>query len=159
MVRHAQEARSLAVCGAAAHPVFVNRDITRGDRYVNRQVISTAAGTGSGSPYSPAIRFDNLLFVSGQVALTPAGAIGPEGIEEQTRLVLENLRTILDAAGSSLERVLKTTCFLTNIDDFATFNRVYKTYFPIDPPARSTCQVAGLAPGLLIEIDAIAAVD
>jgi 2-iminobutanoate/2-iminopropanoate deaminase len=129
---------------------------------VNRQVISPAAGTGSSaspSPYSPAIRFDKLLFVSGQVALTPAGSISPGGIEEQTRLVLENLRTILAAGGSSLERVLKTTCFLTNIDDFAAFNRVYKTFFAIEPPARSTCQVAGLAPGLLVEIDAIAAVD
>ncbi|HLZ32332.1 MAG TPA: RidA family protein [Chloroflexota bacterium] len=127
---------------------------------MNRQVISPAAGTGSSaSPYSPAIRFDNLLFVSGQVALTPAGAISPGGIEEQTRLVLENLRAILAAGGSSLERVLKTTCFLTDIDDFAAFNRIYKTFFPLEPPARSTCQVAGLAPGLLVEIDAIAVVD
>ena len=126
---------------------------------MNRQVISTAAATRGASPYSPAIRFDNLLFVSGQVALTPAGAIVPGGIEEQTRVVLESLRAILDAAGSSLERVLKTTCFLTNGDDFAAFNLVYKTFFPIDPPARSTCQVAGLAPGLLVEIDAIAAVE
>ena len=126
---------------------------------MDRQVISTAAGTRSASPYSPAIRFDNLLFVSGQVALTAAGAISPGGIQEQTRLVLENLRAILDVAGSSLERVLKTTCFLTNTSDFAAFNLVYKTFFPMDPPARSTCQVAGLAPGLLVEIDAIAAVD
>jgi 2-iminobutanoate/2-iminopropanoate deaminase len=126
---------------------------------MNRQVISTVAGTRGALPYSPAIRFDHLLFVSGQVALSPGGAVAPAGIEAQTRLVLENLRAILDAAGSSLERVLKTTCFLTNIDDVAAFNGIYKTFFPIDPPARSTCQVAGLAPGLLVEIDAIAAVD
>lgn len=127
---------------------------------MHRQVISPAAGAGgSGSPYSPAIRFGNLLFVSGQVALSPSGAISSGGIEEQTRLVLENLGAILEAGGSSLDRVLKTTCFLTNGDDFAAFNRVYKTFFPIEPPARSTCQVAGLAPGLLVEIDAIAAVD
>ena len=124
---------------------------------MDRQVISTTSVARSGFPYSQAIRFGDLIFVSGQVALVPSGQISPGGIEEQTRQVLENVRAILEAASSSLDRVLKTTCFLSSLEDLAGFNATYRTFFPTDPPARSTFQVGGLPPGMLVEIEAIAA--
>ena len=110
-----------------------------------------------GAPYSQAIKAGGLVFVSGLVALVP-GATEPVGsdVGEQTEQVLANLRAILEAAGSSLERVVKTTVYLTNLDDFQAMNDVYRTHVGEVPPARATVEVSALPSGALVEIDAIA---
>jgi 2-iminobutanoate/2-iminopropanoate deaminase len=110
-----------------------------------------------GAPYSQAIRAGGLVFVSGQVALTPGGnEIGGGGITEQTEQVLANLRAILEAAGSGLDRIVKTTVYLRNLDDFQGMNDVYRKHAGDVPPARATVEVSALPSGALVEIDAIA---
>ena len=120
------------------------------------QVIRTERAPIPRGPYSPAIRAGNMVFVAGQVPLDPATNQPVEGsIEEQTRRVMENVKAILEATGSSLERVVKATIFLADIGDFAAVNGVYAEYFAGTPPARST--VAGTLPsGFRLMIDAIA---
>jgi 2-iminobutanoate/2-iminopropanoate deaminase len=110
-----------------------------------------------GAPYSQAIQAGGLVFVSGQVALTPGGnEIGGGGITEQTEQVLANLRAILEAAGSGLDRIVKTTVYLRNLDDFQGMNDVYRKHAGDIPPARATVEVSALPSGALVEIDAIA---
>ena len=110
-----------------------------------------------GAPYSQAIKANGFVFVSGQLALVPgAKELVPGGITEQTEQVLTNLRAILEAAGSSLEQVVKTTVFLQNLDDFAGMNEVYARQIGDVPPARSTVEVARLPSGALVEIEAVA---
>jgi 2-iminobutanoate/2-iminopropanoate deaminase len=111
----------------------------------------------AGAPYSQAIRIGDLVFVSGQIPLRPGGSqlVGP-GIAEQTEQVFANLRAILEAAGSGLDRLVKTTVFLKDLDDFAAMNEVYKKHAGETPPARSTVQVAAIPAGALVEIEAIA---
>ena len=112
-----------------------------------------------GAPYSQAIRAGDLVFVSGQVALEPAHReIVGETIEEQTEQVFKNLRAILEAAGTSLERVVKTTVFLTDFADFAGMNEVYGRYVGETPPARATVEISSLPSGAKVEIEAIATV-
>jgi 2-iminobutanoate/2-iminopropanoate deaminase len=126
---------------------------------MDRVVINTPAVAGSGKPYSQAIRFGDVVFVSGQVPFDgTTGRALDAPFDDQVRLVLDNLRTILEAGGSSVELVLKTTCFLADIGDAGRFNEIYREYFPIDPPARSTFQVGSLSPGFLVEVEAIAGV-
>jgi len=110
-----------------------------------------------GAPYSQAIKANGLVFVSGQLALRPdhAEIIG-DGIAEQTEQAFANLRAILEAAGSGLDRLVKTTVFLQNLDDFAGMNEVYKQHVGDSPPARSTVEIARLPSGALVEIEAIA---
>jgi 2-iminobutanoate/2-iminopropanoate deaminase len=121
--------------------------------------ISTDRAPRSKSPLSQAIRFGDLLFVSGQVAADPESGQPVEGgIREQTERVLENLNAVLEAGGSSLEDVLKTTCFLTDMADFAAFNELYSRYFPGRRPARSTVGVAGLAGTYIVEVEAVAVI-
>ena len=110
-----------------------------------------------GAPYSQAIRANGLVFVSGQLGLKPdhAEMVG-DTIEEQTRQIFDNLEAILAAAGSGLERIVKTTVFLTSLDDFQGMNSVYAERVGDTPPARSTIEVAGLPSGALVEIEAIA---
>ena len=112
-----------------------------------------------GAPYSQAIRTGDLVFVSGQVAFQPGGS-EPVGstIEEQTEQVFSNVRAILDEAGSGLDRLVKTTVFLANFDDFQGMNAVYARHVGDMPPARSTVEVARLPSGVLVEIEAIARV-
>jgi 2-iminobutanoate/2-iminopropanoate deaminase len=113
-----------------------------------------------GAPYSQAIKANGFVFVSGQLALVPGGKeIVPGGIAEQTEQVFANLRAILDAAGTSLEQVVKTTVFLQSLDDFAAMNEVYARHVGNTPPARSTVEVAKLPSGALVEIEAIALTD
>lgn len=113
-----------------------------------------------GAPYSQAIEANGFVFVSGQLALVPGEKeLVPGGIGEQTEQVFANLRAILEAAGSSLERIVKTTVFLQDLDDFAGMNEVYAKHVGDVPPARSTFQVAKLPSGALVEIEAIAALD
>jgi len=110
-----------------------------------------------GAPYSQAIRAGDFVFVSGQLALRPgAKEIDGGTIQEQTQLVLENLAAILEAAGSSIDKLVKTTVFLQSLDDFPGMNEVYKQHVGDQPPARSTVEVAKLPSGALVEIEAIA---
>ena len=110
-----------------------------------------------GAPYSQAIRMGDLVFVSGQVALRPGETrLSADGIEAQTEQVFANLRAILDAAGSGLDRIVKTTVFLTDLADFQAMNSVYARHVGSAPPARATVQVAALPAGALVEIEAIA---
>jgi 2-iminobutanoate/2-iminopropanoate deaminase len=110
-----------------------------------------------GAPYSQAIKANGLVFVSGQLGLKPdhAEMVG-DAIEEQTRQVLDNLEAILVEAGSSLDRIVKTTVFLASLDDFQGMNSVYAERVGDTPPARSTIEVAGLPSGALVEIEAVA---
>ena len=125
---------------------------------MTKQVVRTelAPAPFQGAPYSQAIRAGGLVFVSGQLALTPGAQMVGEGIAEQTEQVFKNLRTILEAAGTSLDRVVKTTVYLASLDDFQEMNEVYRTHVGDVPPARATLEVAGLPSGALVEIDAIA---
>ncbi len=110
-----------------------------------------------GAPYSQAIKANGLVFVSGQLALGPTHTeLAGASIGEQTEQVFTNLRAILEAAGSSLERLVKTTVFLQNLDDFAGMNEVYAKHVGDRPPARSTVEVAKLPSGALVEIEGIA---
>ena len=110
-----------------------------------------------GAPYSQAIKANGFVFVSGQLALKPGDKELTGGsIEEQTEQVLANLRAILEEAGSSLDRLVKTTVFLQNIDDFQGMNSIYAAHVGDTPPARSTVEVAKLPSGALVEIEAIA---
>ena len=123
------------------------------------EVIRTPNSAAPTVPLSQAIRYGGFVFTSGQVAIDPAtGTFVGGGIEAETRRVLDNISTILTAAGSSLERVVKVTVFLSDISDFDAFNAVYRSYFTTHLPARSTFAV-NLAGPFSIEIEAIAAVD
>ena len=111
----------------------------------------------AGLPFSSATRVGNLLFLAGQVGNTPGTRqLADTGIAGQTRQAFENIKTVLTAAGSSLERVVKCTVFLTSMGDYQAMNTVYATYFPKDPPARSTVAGSGLALGARVEIECIA---
>src|SRR5215216_2105677 len=121
-----------------------------------RSVIATDAAPQAIGPYSQAIRFDNLVFCSGQIPLTPEGTLTEGDIVVQTRQVLTNLKGLLAASGSSLEQVLKTTVFLIDMGDFAAMNAVYAEFFTSEPPARSTVQVSRLPRDVRVEIEAIA---
>lgn len=123
-----------------------------------KQIIATDRAPGAIGPYSQANVFGELVFTSGQLPIDPAaGAIRAESIEEQTRQALDNLKAVLEAAGSSLDNVLKTTCYLSDIGNFKRFNAVYAEYFPKDAPARSCYEVAALPQNALVEVEAIAA--
>jgi 2-iminobutanoate/2-iminopropanoate deaminase len=122
-----------------------------------REVIATEQAPQAIGPYSQAIRAEGLIFTSGQIALDPATAqIIAGDVSAQTDQVLKNLAAILQASGSSLEKVLRCTVFLKNMGDFAAMNEVYGRYFKQEPPARSTVEVARLPKDVLIEIDVIA---
>ncbi len=123
-----------------------------------RTVVSTEKAPAAVGPYSQAVVAGPLVFTSGQIGINPLTGQLRIGIEEQTRQVLANLAAVLEAAGSGMDRILKTTIFLTDIAEFATVNRIYEEAFRGDPPARSTVQVAALPLGALIEIEAIALV-
>ncbi|MEA4934673.1 MAG: RidA family protein [Lawsonibacter sp.] len=124
-----------------------------------KQIISTDKAPSAIGPYSQAVLANNLLFVSGQIPLDPAtGELIPETtIQAQTTRVLTNLKAIVEQAGSTLDNVVKTTVFLKNMDDFVEMNRIYKTFFSVDCPARSAVQVAKLPKDVLVEIETIAA--
>ena len=110
-----------------------------------------------GAPYSQAIRAGGLVFVSGQLPLEPGDKqIEAASIQEQTEQVFANLRAILEDAGSSLDRLVKTTVYLANLDDFGGMNEVYTRYVDDRPPARATVEVARLPSGALVEIEAVA---
>lgn len=123
-----------------------------------KEVVFPSQGAKPIGPYTPAIRIGNFLFTSGQIGLDPATAKLVEGgVSAEARQALTNLKTLIDAGGSSLDRVVKTTLFLKDINDFATVNAIYAEYFANEPPARSTVQVSALPGGALVEVEAIAA--
>ncbi len=120
--------------------------------------VETKSAPAAIGPYSQAIVVGDLVYTSGQIPVDPvSGSIDAVGIEAQTRQVIKNLSAVLEASGSSLENVIKTTCFLQNIDDFSAFNEVYAQYFT-GLPARSCVEVAAIPKGALVEIEVVAAV-
>ena len=122
-----------------------------------KEVIATDLGPKAIGPYSQALRANGFVFVSGQIALDPSTQkLVPDEIMVQTERVLENLKAILSAAGSSLEKVVRTTVFLSDMNEFAAMNEVYARYFREQFPARSTVQAARLPRDVRVEIDVIA---
>lgn len=124
---------------------------------MSRQVVKTEKAPGAVGPYSQAIIANGFVFAAGQGGLIPGSKTLVEGgVREQTKQVMENIKAILEASGSSLDKVVKTTVFLTNLDDFAAMNEVYGSYFGAEPPARSTVQVSRLPLNFDVEIEVIA---
>jgi 2-iminobutanoate/2-iminopropanoate deaminase len=125
-----------------------------------RHIIATELAPKAIGPYSQAVAWQGLLFLSGQLPLDPAtGQLVAGDITAQTERVLENLKAVLEAAGSSLARVLKTTVYLKDVGEFQRMNEVYARYFPHDPPARATVEVARLPRDVRVEIEAIATLE
>ena len=126
---------------------------------MTRRVIRTdkAPAPFQGAPYSQAIAHGGLVFVSGQVGVDPGGNMVEGGIAEQTEQVMRNLSAILEAAGTSLQNVVKATIFLADLGDFQPMNEVYARHMGDEPPARATFQVAALPAGAVVEIEMIAA--
>ena len=123
-----------------------------------KKIIATDKAPKAIGPYSQAVEVNGMLFVSGQIPLDPAtGALSDADIETQTRLVMNNIGEILREAGYGFENVVKTTCLLADINDFAAMNKVYGEYFPTDAPARSAFAVKFLPKGARLEIETIAA--
>ena len=122
-----------------------------------REIVLTDRGPKPIGPYSQAIKANGFIFISGQTAFDPATGKPIEGdTAQQTQRTLENLKAILEAAGSSLDRVVKVSVFLKDMNDFSAMNEVYARYFPANPPARSTVEVARLPRDFRVEIDLIA---
>ncbi len=125
---------------------------------MTRAKVSTNSAPAALGPYSQAIALDGMVYASGQIGLDPASGQLVEGdIQAQTHRVLQNLTAVLEAAGSSLANVVKTTVFLTSMSNFTAMNEIYATYFGDERPARSTVAVAELPKGAQVEIEAIAA--
>ena len=142
--------RMLMVAVAVSLPIAVQAQ--------DRQIISPP-NTNVGLPFSIGVRVGNILYLSGQIGNTPGTReLADTGITGQTRQTLENITAVLAFAGSALERVVKCTVFLSNMADYQAMNAVYATYFPKDPPARSTVAASGLVFGARVEIECIATV-
>lgn len=123
---------------------------------MEKKIINSANAPAPIGPYSHAVQFGNLLFTSGQVALNPAtGELVMDNIEAETEMVMKNLKAILDDAGVGFEHVVKSTIFIMDMNQFAAINAVYGKYFPNNPPARETVQVAKLPRGVNVEISMI----
>lgn len=123
-----------------------------------KKVIRTKKAPGTVGPYSQAIEVNGTLYVSGQIPLDPdTGKLTGDTITEQTEQVLKNIRFIVNAAGYSLKEIVKTTCMLQDMNDFAEMNKAYEKFFNDDPPARAAYEVARLPLNVKVEIDAIAA--
>ncbi|HSW57656.1 MAG TPA: RidA family protein [Dehalococcoidales bacterium] len=123
---------------------------------MSKRVIKTDKAPGAIGPYSQAIQYGELLFLSGQLPSDPSSGAIEGDIKTQTHRVLKNMAAILEAAGAGLNDVVKTTVFLKDLNDFSAMNEVYSQYFVTSPPARSTVQVAAIPRGALIEIESIA---
>ena len=121
-----------------------------------KKVISTTNAPAAIGPYSQAIEANGFVFASGQIPVNPATGEIPEGVEAQAEQVMINMKNLLEAAGTSLENVVKTGVFIQNMDDFAAINAIYAKYFVNECPARACVEVAKLPKGVLIEMEAIA---
>jgi 2-iminobutanoate/2-iminopropanoate deaminase len=129
-------------------------------KQTSRSVVSTDSAPAAIGPYSQAITANGFVFTAGQIPLDPSTMkVVDGGIEEQTERVMQNLAAILAEAGSSFQQVVKTTCFLADLNDFPAFNKIYATRFTENPPARSTVQVAKLPLGVLVEVECVAISD
>lgn len=121
-----------------------------------KNVISTSNAPAAIGPYSQAIETDGYVFTSGQIPINPAtGEVEGKTIEEQTEQVMKNIGALLEASGLTFANVVKTTCFLADLNDFAAFNAVYAKYFPNEAPARSCFAVTGLPKGAKLEVETI----
>ncbi|MCL4498901.1 MAG: RidA family protein [Chloroflexi bacterium] len=123
-----------------------------------KQVVAPAGMAASSAPLSPAIRFGNLIFISGQVGRNPATGKMEGTIQEQARHTMDSVKAIVEAAGCAMDDILKTTCYLSDINNREPFNAVYATYFGAERPARSCFAVGALGPGCLVEVEAIVGV-
>lgn len=121
-----------------------------------KDIVQTDRAPAAIGPYSQAVTFGNLVVTSGQIPLTAQGELVAGGIAEQTEQVIQNLRAVLAAAGTDLDRVVKTTVFLADMNEFAAMNAVYETHFTAPYPARSTVQVARLPRDVRVEIEVLA---
>ena len=122
-----------------------------------RQIVQTKQAPDAIGPYSQAVVANGFVFTSGQIPIDPAtGQFVSGGIAEQTQLVLKNLKAVLEAAGTDLQQVVKTTVYLADMQDFTAMNEVYATFFGAEPPSRSTVQAAGLPRDARVEIDVVA---
>lgn len=121
-----------------------------------KKEISTNNAPKAIGPYSQGTAFENLIFTSGQIPINPATNSIPEGIKEQTRQVLENIKGILKESGSDMNKVIKTTVFIKNMNDFTEMNEVYSSFFENPYPSRTTVEVARLPKDVLVEIEVIA---
>ena len=125
---------------------------------MSKTIIKTDKSPAAIGPYNQGIVAGGFLFTSGQLPINPATGQVPSSIEEQTIQVLDNLKAIIEAAGSSMEKVVKCTVYLQNFSDFEVMNKIYATYFPTNSPARATVEVSKMAKNALVEIDAVAVV-
>lgn len=124
---------------------------------MEKTIISTKKAPGAIGPYSQAVKVNDMVYVSGQIPLDPETMeIVGEGIAEQTKQVMNNLMQILTASGADAKSVVKTTCFLSDMNNFASFNEVYGSYFTEDPPARACVEVSRLPKDVLVEVEAVA---
>lgn len=123
---------------------------------IKKQIISTDRAPGAIGPYSQAAKVGKFLYTSGQIPLDLQGNLITGDVQAQTKQVMENLRGVLEAAGTSFENIIKTTVFIKNMDDFAKINEIYAQYFPENPPARSCVEVARLPRDVQVEVEVIA---
>lgn len=121
-----------------------------------KHVINTKSAPAAIGPYSQAIEVNGMVYTSGQIPVNPATGEIPQGIEAQAEQVMENVKNLLEAAGTSMENVVKTTVFIKDMNDFGTINGIYSKYFTSDCPARSCVEVARLPKDVLMEMEAIA---
>jgi len=124
---------------------------------MSKKVIATEKAPGAIGPYSQAMRIGNMIFTSGQIPLNPATGEMVTEIAEATKQSLENVKAILEVEGATMDNVIKTTVFLSDMNNFVAMNEVYATYFPQNPPARSAVEVARLPKDAVVEIEVIAA--
>jgi 2-iminobutanoate/2-iminopropanoate deaminase len=125
---------------------------------VDKYIVNTEKAPAAIGPYSQACGFANLLFLSGQIALSPdTGVLSDGSVSDQTERVMDNLKAVLGAANLGFENVVKTTIYLSNMNDFGLVNEVYGRFFPENPPARATVEVSRLPKNALVEIDLVAA--
>lgn len=136
---------------------FVALMVWAGSAAAQEKIVHPAPPELSALPFSEAVQVGNLLFLSGQIGTIPGGtSLAPGGIGPETKQTLENIKATLDKLGSGMDRAVKCTVFLADIGDYAAMNAVYRTFFPRDPPARSTVAGSGLALGARVEIECIA---